>query len=187
MPDPKDRKYNASRRTFLKQVQWAPVLFLPAPIYSALIRPGLRRIAATHSPQFPLASASFVPHYPAKSPLDELLRLATPGTDEYVVEGYALELSGLLEEWSQHQKVEPPATATLSRFVDSSIQSTGFRPIRESALRAGDRIEAARREYAPELHPGRENFLKEITQYLAKLKKVGTADFEISECTAATG
>src|SRR2546422_130423 len=100
MPDPNNGKHSASRRTFLKQVQWAPVLFLPAPICSALIRPGLRRNAAVNTPKFPLASAAFVPHYPAKSPLDDLLRLAAPGTDEYVVEGYAFELSAVLEEWS---------------------------------------------------------------------------------------
>src|SRR6266849_9916135 len=98
MPDPKNGKHKASRRTFLKQVQWAPVLFLPAPICSALIHPRLQRITDDHAPQFSLASASFVPNYPAKSPLDDILRLAAPGTDEYVVEGYAFELSALLRE-----------------------------------------------------------------------------------------
>jgi hypothetical protein len=184
MPDPKDGKHNASRRTFLKQVQWAPVLFLPAPICSALIPPGLQRITPARAPQFPFASASFVPHYPAKSSLEDLLRLAAPGTDEYVVEGYAFELSALLEEWGQHVKVGQPATATMSKFVDSSIQSTALRPIRETPLRAGDRIEVFRREFSPEVHPGRERFLKEIARYLAPLKKVETADFEIYECTA---
>jgi tetratricopeptide (TPR) repeat protein len=184
MPDPKDEKHNATRRIFLKQAQWAPVLFLPAPICSAFFRPGLQRTASVDTPQIPLSYRAFVPHYPTKSPLDDLLRLATPGTDEYVVEGYAFELSALLEDWSQHLRAEPPATATMSKFVDASIQSTGLRPIRESPLRAGDRIEVFRREFSPELHPGRERFLKEMTEYFAPLKQVETADFEIYECMA---
>src|ERR1051326_407179 len=124
MPDPKERKHNASRRTFLKQAQWAPMLFLPAPLSNALIGSAFQRINAAPPAQFPLASGSFVPHYPAKSPLDDLLRLAAPGTDEYVVEGYALEVSALLEEWRRHLKLELPASEILSQFVDSSIQST---------------------------------------------------------------
>ncbi len=186
MPDPKDGKHNASRRAFLKQVQWAPVLFLPAPICNAIIRSSPQRSTAATSAQFPFASASFVPHYPARSPLDDLVRLAAPGSDEYVTEGYAFELSALLEEWSQHLKVEPPATATIAKFVDSSIHSSAFHPARESALRAGDRIEVFRREFAPELHAGRERFLQGIAQYFSSLKRVETADFEIYECVVVS-
>src|ERR1700694_1354481 len=104
MPDPKNGNQNASRRTFLRQMRWAPVLFLPAPIHSPLIRSGLQRIAAAQASHFPFAEVPFTPHYPAKSPLDDLLRRAAPGTDEYVLEGYAFEVAALLQEWSQHLK-----------------------------------------------------------------------------------
>ena len=84
---------------------------------------------------------------------------------------------------SRGLRTQPPATEVLGKFVDSSIQSTGLVPVRESPLRAGDRIEVMRREFAPELHPGRERFLEEIKKYLAPLQRVETADFEIYECT----
>src|ERR1700676_821158 len=138
MLDPKHGKKNASRRNFLKQMRWAPVLFLPSPIHSPLIRSGLRRIAAAQASQIPFADVPFTPHYPAKSPLDDVLRLAVPGTDEYVLEGYAFELAGLLEEWSQQLKADSSATVAISKFVDSTIQSIAFRPVRESPLRSGD-------------------------------------------------
>src|ERR1700732_2215647 len=141
MPDSKHGKQNASRRTFLKHMRWAPVLFFPAPIRTPLIRSGLRQFAAGPGSQLPFTDVPFRPHYPAKSPLDDVLRLATPGTDEYVIEGYAFELAALLEEWSQHLKADSSATAAISKFVDASIQSTGLRPIRESPLRSGDRTE----------------------------------------------
>ncbi len=176
-----------SRRIFLKQMRWAPVLFLPAPITNPFFRSGLPRIAAAQTFHFPFADIHtdirFIPHYPANSPLDAVLRLAAPGTDEYVTEGYAFELTALLEEWSQHLKLDPPATAAMSKFVDSSIQSTALIPIRESPLRPGDPIEVFRREFSAALLPGRERFLQEIKNYLAPLKQVETADFEIYECT----
>jgi tetratricopeptide (TPR) repeat protein len=187
--DQQENDWTLSRRIFLKQMRWAPVLFLPAPVMSPFLRSGLQRIAASQASRFPFADIHadirFTPHYPANSQLDAVLRLAVPGTDEYVTEGYAFELTALLAEWSQHLKLDPPATAILSKFVDSSIQSTALTPIRDLPLRAGDRIEASRREFSPALLPGRERFLQEIKNYLAPLKRVETADFEIYECTQA--
>jgi len=183
MLGPKDGNHNPSRRTFLKQMRWAPVLFVPAPIHNPLFRTGLQEIATAQASKFPFADARFTPHYPAKSPLDDVLRLAAPGTDEYVTEGYAFEVMALLEEWSQHLKAEPPATETLSNFVDRSIQATALISIRDSRLRSGDGIEVLWREFASSLLPGRERFLEEIKNYLAPLERVETADFEIYECT----
>jgi tetratricopeptide (TPR) repeat protein len=178
-----------SRRIFLKQMRWAPVLFLPAPVRNPFVRSGLPRIGVAQAFRPPFAGthadSRFTPHYPAKSPLDTVLRLAAPGSDEYVTEGYAFELAALLEEWSQHLKLDSPATAILSKFVDSSIQSTALTPIRELPLRPGDRIEVSRREFSLALFPGRERFLQEIKNYLAPLKHVETADFEIYGCAQA--
>ncbi len=187
MPDPKDVNPNASRRAFLKQMRWAPVLFLPAPIERSLIRSGLRRIAGVHAPDFPFAEVPFTPHYPAKSPLDDLVRLAAPGTDEYVSEGYAFELMVLLQEWGRHVRADPSTTASMNKFIDASIQSISFRPVREFPVRSGDRIEVIRREFPTELRPGRERFLEEIGNYLLPMKKVETADFEIYECANISG
>ena len=118
MPHRHDEDQAISRRTFLNQMRWAPVLFLPAPICSSLIRPGLQQISAARAAFFPFSDVPFAPHYPAKSPLDDVLRLAAPGTDEYVIEGYAFELAALLEEWGRRLTVEAPAITVISKFVD---------------------------------------------------------------------
>ncbi len=89
---------------------------------------------------------------------------------------------GLLEEWSQHLKREPPATETLGKFVDAAMQSTSLSPVREVPLRPGDRIEALRRDFGPRLLAGRERFLEEMKNYLAPLRQVETAEFEIYKC-----
>jgi hypothetical protein len=142
-----------SRRIFLQQMRWAPVLFLPATVTSPLLLSEQPRFTAAQTSHFPFADIHFAPHYPTNSPLDAVLRLAAPGTDEYVTERYASELTALLEEWSQRLKLEPPATATLGKFVDSAIQSIALAAIRETRLRPGDRIEVLRREFCLRIAP----------------------------------
>jgi Tfp pilus assembly protein PilF/peroxiredoxin len=180
----KDENHDRSRRTFLKQMRWAPVLFLGAPIHYPLLGSGLQRIVAAPASPFPFADVRLAPRYPAKSPLDDVVRLAAPGTDEYVNEGYAFELMELLQEWSRQLKADPPATAALSKFIDPSIQSTALTPLREFSLRSGGPIEVLGRQFARDVLSGRTRFLEEIRIYLAQFEQLQTADFEIDECTA---
>jgi tetratricopeptide (TPR) repeat protein len=183
MPHREKESQAISRRTFLKQMQWAPVFLLPAPIHRSLNRSGLQRIAADEVSHFPFADIRLTPHYPAKSPLDGILRLAAPGTDEYVIEGYVSELLGGLKEWSRDLKLKSPAAVTLGKFVDPAIQFTSLIPIRESPLRPGDRIEVLRREFDPGLSSGRERFVEVMKSYLGPLRQIDTADFEIYGCS----
>jgi Flp pilus assembly protein TadD/peroxiredoxin len=156
------------------------MLFLPAPLMNFRSRP--QRIPAVHADSLAFTDVRFTPHYPARSPLDEILRLAAPGTDEYIVEGYAYELIALLEKWSRELRIECPGSAAIKGFVDQSVQSTSLVPIHESPLRAGQPIQVLRREFALDLIPGRDNFLEQLKTYLAAYRRLEVADFEISSC-----
>ena len=61
---------------------------------------------------FPFADLRLTPHYPAKSPLDNVLLKVVPGADEYLTEKYAFEIMQLLGEWSLALKTAPPALAS---------------------------------------------------------------------------
>ncbi len=50
----------------------------------------------------------FVPHYPAKSPLADVFRLVTPGSDEYITEKYAIEIEATLGGWGELATDVPP-------------------------------------------------------------------------------
>src|ERR1041385_1237987 len=116
MLPPEKEKYSVSRRTFLQGMSWAPLLFLPAPIaaWSSLSKPaGLLGDAAS----LPLTDFRLTPHYPAKSPLDDVLRLVVPGTDEYVTEKYAYEIMPVLNAWSKSLKISSPALPDAARFI----------------------------------------------------------------------
>src|SRR4029079_10183909 len=80
-----------SRRTFLRGIRWAPVLFLPAPFQSAPFRLPLFETPRGRSSLLPFADFRLTPHYPAKSALDDVLLKVVPGGDEYLTEKYAFE------------------------------------------------------------------------------------------------
>src|SRR5215469_10706414 len=172
----------SSRRTFLKQMASAPVLFLPAPFQGAFLRPRQWQIPEARIAHFPFPDTRFVPHYPEKSPLDSILRFAEAGTDEYVTEGYAAQISALLAAWSQELKVSSHGISILRKSAAPSIQFTSLKPERETRIRSWNGIEVLRREFPCSSQTGIDRFLDEITNYLAGLKSVETADFEIFEC-----
>jgi Flp pilus assembly protein TadD/peroxiredoxin len=128
---------------------------------------------------FPFADFRLTPHYPAKSPLDDVLSRVVPGTDEYVTEKYAFEIIRLLNEWSQGLKAAPPALTIAAKLLDASIQATSLVPTQEKTLRSGNGIEVLRRQFSTNVAAGRERFLQEIKGYLAPMSRVETAEFEI--------
>jgi Flp pilus assembly protein TadD/peroxiredoxin len=155
------------------------MLFVPAPMQ--VLPFGMRFAAAPRTvPSFPFADFRFTPHYPAKSPLDDVLRLVTPGADEFVTEKYAFEIGRLLNEWSRGLKTAPPALNVLSMFVDASLQATQLGSAQESNVRSGGGIEVMRRHFAQNPASGHERFLEEMKKYFSSFKRVETAEFEIT-------
>jgi Flp pilus assembly protein TadD/peroxiredoxin len=168
-----------SRRKFLKGMRWAPVLFIPAAMGGLPFRPLLSGKSRAQF-AFPFDDVRLTPHYPTKSSLDDVLRLVTPGADEFVTEKYALEIMRLLDEWSASLKSTPPGIAVLREFLDPSIKATRLVPENEIEVRAGYGIEVLRRKFAADLVSGRERFLDEIKNYLAPITSFETAEFEIT-------
>ncbi|PYV68873.1 MAG: hypothetical protein DMG97_23465 [Acidobacteria bacterium] len=83
MPEPNPFRKLFTRRALLKSLQYVPVAWLPAPIRAFGIA------AANSARVFPLADFRITPHYPAHSPLDEIIQLVPPGTDRFISERYA--------------------------------------------------------------------------------------------------
>src|SRR5215469_13424299 len=165
-----------SRRNFLRGMRWAPLLFVPSPLELS----GLAAIFE-NNPQAPSAHATdlpFTPHYPAKSPLDDLLRLVPPGADEYVTEKYAAQIGARLTEWSIALKAAPPAVDVLARFVHSAIAANAHNPSDQTSVRSDYGIEVLRRGFRGTIS-GREQFLQQMKAYFAGMSEIETAEFEI--------
>jgi Tfp pilus assembly protein PilF/peroxiredoxin len=187
----KSDKYRVSRREFLRRMRWAPVLFLPAPIRGASLRPPFSFDERKNS--FPFADARLTPHYPSKSPLDDVLRLVTPGADEFVTEKYAFEIGRLLDEWSRGLRTNAPALDVVARFLDPLIEGGLLGSAPERIVRSGNGISIVRRQFGVEKPDaktapaasggngaaGRNDFLHEIKTYFDRVSQVETCQLEI--------
>ncbi len=73
----------------------------------------------------------------------------------------------------------PPRSPCLTKFLDASIEAASLLPTREVAPRSGNGIEILRRCFPEDVVSGREQFLREIENYLSPMSRVETAEFEI--------
>ncbi len=99
-----------SRRSLLKTMGLAPLLLRPAPFHGSRLFFGNPWRFAVEKSAFALSDVRLTPHYPARSPLEDVLRLVAPGSDEYVTEKYAFEIGMLLQQWSDALKASVTAT-----------------------------------------------------------------------------
>lgn len=160
-------------------MRWAPALFLPAPIGAASLRSPFSKVIGHSEPSFPLSDSRLAPHYPAKSPLEDVLRLVAPGADEYITEKYVFEITKLLDVWSRGLQRAAPALDVIAPFLDSSIEGTALATVQEQTIRSANGIDVVRRHFTGATLSGRDRFLHEIKQYFEHLSPVETAEFEI--------
>jgi hypothetical protein len=167
-------------------MRWAPVVFVPAPLRA--LGSGAKLAAPPRALRFlPFADFRLTPQYPAKSPLDDVLRLVAPGSDEFVTEKYAFEIARLLNDWAQALKTAPPALNALANFLDPALEGTPLAASEESIVRSGGGIEVRRRRFTGNLAKGSEPFLNSAKTYLAPFERVETAEFEITGIKEVAG
>ncbi len=173
-----NEKWPLSRRTLLKNMGLAPLLFRPAPFYGTSLLFSSESLP-NQSSAFAFTDVRLTPHYPAKSPLADILRLVAPGSDEYVTEKYAFEIDSLLKQWGQTLKTSVGDFSTLAKFLAPSIEASSLVPVKESSMRSGCGIDVLRRSFGAAAVTGRDRFLQEIQAWLGQVSRVETAEFEI--------
>ncbi len=168
-----------SRRALLRNMRWAPTLLLPAPFHSSpfdFLVPG-RVTDALES--FRFADFRLTPHYPTRSPLEDVLKLVEPGLDGYLVEKYAAEITSLLNRWSVDLKAGSSAQATPASFIRPSIEFNEIASAQEKSVRNATGIDTRTRRFSTSLSTGRDSFLAVMKRYLSTFSSIVTAEFEI--------
>src|ERR1039458_3134662 len=131
------------------------------------------------NPAFPFSDVRLTPHYPAKSPLADVLSLVAPGSDEYITEKYAVEVETVLKKWSENLKASIRGISSLAKSLHPMIEASPLIPTGETPLRSGYGVDVVRRQFAAQPVPGRERFLQSLEGWLGQLARVETAEFEI--------
>ena len=177
----KKKENTVSRRAFLGGLRYAPLFFLPSPIRSAVQPSFFPRVSGEDAPSLPFSDERLTPHYPSKSPLDDVLRYVPPGSDEYVTEKYAFEIARRLEQWGQELESEARSSKELEGMLAPSLRGASLVPEEQTPLRSGYGIDVVRRKFASEPALGRKRFLEEFRSYLAPLERIVTAEFQITQ------
>ena len=168
-----------SRRALLKGLGLTPLLLRPSPLhgYSLLFGP----LGGPPDPAFPFSDLRLKPRYPAKSPLEDVLRLVAPGSDEFVTEKYAFEIESVLQQWSAALKTSVRDLSALAQSLAGSIEGCILAPAGETPVRAGYGIEIVRREFTAGAVHGREQSLRQVAGWLRELARIDVAEFAITD------
>ncbi|HEY1809730.1 MAG TPA: FG-GAP-like repeat-containing protein [Acidobacteriaceae bacterium] len=125
-----------------------------------------------------LTDVRLTPHYPATSPLRDIMALVPPGSDGYISEQYAREIETILDRWSVALRESPERVGLIAPFLDSGISGIALGSFTETPLRSQFGIEVARRIFA-EPTSGREAFMRSLRSWLRDAAAIATAEFEI--------
>ncbi len=193
MPRHSRKPHLLSRRALLKGLACTPVLLRASPLYGGSLLFGSRALFADvpqRRSDVPLAFSDIrlTPRYPKKSPLDDILRLVPPGSDEFATEKYAADIQSLLDQWSAALKINIPGSPILEKLLDPSMQGANLTPASETTVRTGTGIEVLKRKFPQGLVSGQKAFLDQLHGWLKDLSRIDVAEFEITSIdqTAST-
>jgi hypothetical protein len=158
-----------SRRAVLKSLGMAPLLLRPAPFHGYSLLFGSPKSVPNRNAGFPFSDVRLTPHYPIASPLEDVLRLVAPGSDDYVTEKYAWEIELLLEQWGHALKASVRDLAVVAKSLDPSIEASPLVPANEITLRSGNGITITRRVFNGKAVSGGEQFLQQIRAWLGQV------------------
>jgi tetratricopeptide (TPR) repeat protein len=175
----KDGSHLLTRREILKSIALAPAAFRAAPLFAGPLLPGFPNLPFDRQSGIPFADFRLTPHYPAKSPLADIMALVPAGSDGYITEKFADEIGFVLKKWSDALKASPAGLTALAESLDESIEASTFVAATEAVLRSAYGIRTVRRQFATDLARGRDRFVENLRGWLAMPLQVETAEFEI--------
>jgi tetratricopeptide (TPR) repeat protein/peroxiredoxin len=179
MPHPQNEIRSISRRAILKNIALAPVLLRAASLRGLGLSVESSGTPPNPGPSVPFSDFRLKPRYPSPSPLTDVLRLAAPGSDDYVTEKYAVEIEAILRQWGEDLKTSVTNQSTLAKALDLSLEGCSLDSGKESNIRSAYGIEVAKRRFGNDTIRGRERFIESLQAWLHGLERIETAEFEI--------
>lgn len=164
-----------SRRSLLKGMGLTPLFLRASPLAAEW-----SLFAGVPSGATPpeIKDYRFEPQYPARSPLEDVLRRVRPGTDEFITEGYAHEIGIILGFWPSYLKQRE--FERLRPFFDASLQVGSFIPSQEVVLRQEGAIRTYRLQFSDSLLPMGKHLEQELERWLPSALQVQVAELEIT-------
>ncbi len=124
----------------------APLALRPAPFRGSSLLLAASGSLRFEKSAFPFSEVRLTPHYPAKSPLEDVLRLVAPGSDEYVTEKYAFEIGTLLQQWSEALRESVIDFSVMATVLDAAIEATSLVTDKQLTLRSANGIDCTAKD-----------------------------------------
>lgn len=167
------------RRTVLKGMALAPLMVRTAPLWGSPILENGGWPSPVLDPNLPFSETRLSPHYPASSPLADVIRLVPPGSDEYVTEKHAIEIEAIFRQWSQALTASVRNVSLLEPALDPELQGCALALSQDTKIRSRFGVDVVRRRFATGPVLGSKRFIENLAQWLAPASSVKTAEFEI--------
>ncbi len=152
-----------------------PLFLRPAPFSGLSLLTSLTEAHA--APDIPFSDLRITPRYPTRSPLEDVLRLVAPGSDEFVTEGYAFALGQVLDLWSQ--SFIAGNLQDLRKTLSAELEAASLIPIEEVRLREESSVVCVRRDFPGVFTRGSDRFLHELAVWIGSDTTAESAEFEI--------
>ena len=148
-----------------------------------LLSPSLRGRAfpASSNPdvQAPNPEFHLHPHYRAKMPLDATLLKLPPGSDDFVNEKYADQITRIFEEWETRLIENAADIAAIETRLSEGFLGSSFMPTSSEVLRSGP-VESSRLTFSTDSSLGREAFLRELRAAMGSFGSILVAEFQVT-------
>lgn len=148
------------------------VCLVTVPLFAALLYPSSR--SGSLSREYYLS-----PDYPATSSVDQVIGRVTPGSDEFVTEKYAAQLSERLNELSTALKKNPKNASEVARLLAAEFRSSRLIPVLEVPTETKTELDIFQGEFETNLEVNAETFPAQFVALVADYKEINVADFEI--------
>jgi len=129
----------------------------------------------------PYADYRIVPHYPVRSPLEELIRKARQNEDDFPSERFSREIEAQLAQWGSALRKSPNNVRMLAQFLSPQLAAASPRPQELHEIRGAAALKLQRASFSTELSLGRDAFLDQLQSTLERTSEILTAEFKVAD------
>ena len=160
---------------------------------AALVPARLRSLAfplgfPDESPSSQPAAGDFYlhPHYRATLPIEATLLKAKAGTDNFVTEKYADQITAILNEWSAAWQQSPTETAAIEKALSEHFSGYSLAATESRMVRPGPSLEVRHNTFADQTVLPRDAFLQSVKSAMSTFSKISTAEFQVVAIDASS-
>ena len=183
MASERNASLSLNRRSLLKQLGLAPLLLRPSAFSSLALLPQPHQSSTAAQP--PFTDVRYVPQYPIRSPLEDVLRLVRPGLDEFPTEALAAQIEATLARWAEH--IQSGQLADLLPSISTTLQASSLVPAGETKLRARQGIESFTCSFNPPRPTDPRSFIDSLRHWIGPAAQVASLEFQITALESQDG